>query len=363
MPMRLRQVQARLTHQPHCGRLHDAQQLQGKARHRHHQARPHTGVCGEPRRHCRADRPSAIRHHIDCGYACQQRGRRHRLPQRCCAHHPKNRPATEQKEAGLCQCGPGLPQRGRKQHTAGQSAHGARRHHMAEAPARENPRGQQRADHHARAVHAERQPDRLRSEVQPLRRIRDEDGRHHEEGHGEDKLRDEHRPQQRMLKHEARAFGNVSQRVRRTPCHGLLSGHASQHCRSHGGQRRRQHERRHRACPADQRAADGRPAGKCNRARQLDAAVCAREHCCRHERRHQRGRRHAEHHRAAHRNEAQHAQRSQVQPPGRQQARYNKQGQRAHGLRVGHQCALGPTVRQHADGNGKQHERQRERHL
>ena len=45
--------------------------------------------------------------------------------------------------------------------------------------------------------------------------------------------------------HEARALGNVLQRMRRAPGHGRRGGYASHQRRSHGGQRRRQRERRH----------------------------------------------------------------------------------------------------------------------
>ena len=73
--------------------------------------------------------------------------------------------------------------------------------------------GEQRADHHADAVHRQRRADAGGGQAEMAHGIGHEHREQQERGGVEDELRDEHRPQQRMAHHEDGAFADVLQRM------------------------------------------------------------------------------------------------------------------------------------------------------
>ena len=108
----------------------------------------------------------------------------------------------------------GLDDRGQR-HDAGRDKAGDRTKadHGAEGEPFHHPRRQQRADDHADAIHRERRADAGRGHAEPPHGVGHEDGEHQEGAGIEDELRDEHRPQQRVMKHEGRAFLDILQRM------------------------------------------------------------------------------------------------------------------------------------------------------
>jgi hypothetical protein len=89
----------------------------------------------------------------------------------------------------------------------------------------------------------------------------------------EDELRDEYRPQQWMMQHEYRTLLDVLQRMASGCCFtGRLVDSRQQH---HGDHRKcgGKSERRRRAHPSHQHAAQGRSAGKGDGARQFDPCI------------------------------------------------------------------------------------------
>jgi hypothetical protein len=98
--------------------------------------------------------------------------------------------------------------------------------------------------------------------------------RQHEERSGiEDELRDEHRPQQMVLKHEHRALLDLLQRMasRRGGARRFVNAR-EQHHRNHG-EGRRKSECRRLTDPSHQYTAQRRSAGKGDGARQFDPRV------------------------------------------------------------------------------------------
>ena len=107
--------------------------------------------------------------------------------------------------------------------------------------------------------------------------VRHEDGKQQERRRVEDELRDEHRPQQRMMHHEGGAFLDLLQRM-------AARGRRARRFIDAG----QQHDRDHGECggtpergcgpdPSDQHAAERGATGERDRARQLDPRVRRRQ--------------------------------------------------------------------------------------
>ena len=134
--------------------------------------------------------------------------------------------------------------------------------HGAEGEPLHHPRRRERADHHADAIHPERHADAGGGQAEMAHGIGHEHRKQQERRRVEDELRDEHRPQQRMMQHERGAFLDVLQRMaaRRGRARRFIDA-GQQHDRDHG-ERRGKAEGGRGADPSDQHAAERGAAGE-----------------------------------------------------------------------------------------------------
>lgn len=176
----------------------------------------------------------------------------------------------------------------------------------------------------------------------------------------EDELGDEHRPQQRMVKHEGCALADVLERMAlRDGRTRWLVDAGEQHDRD-GRERRGKAEGRARAPPSHQRAAERGAAGEGDGARELDAGIGRRQEVRTHQRRHQRRGGHAVDDGAAHGGKAEHRQQRQVERADRQQEHDGGERGRAQRLGARHQRAARDAVGEQAGRNREQDEGQGE---
>ena len=280
------------------------------------------------------------------------------MPQGRGRDHPQDRAGTEQEEAQArerCHW-----DEGRQRHHSGGDEAGDRPEpdHGAEGEALHHPGREQRADHHADAVHRKRRADTGRRQAEPAHRVGHEH-REQQEGAGvEDELGDEHRSQQRVVEHEGRAFFDFMQRMtgRRDLACRLVDAREQHHRDDgeHGGTS----ERRCRAHPADQHAAERGAGGKRDGACKLDPRVRRWQQFWRDQRGNQGGRCHAIGHRAANGGETEHSKQRQGEPAEPDQGEDREQRHRAQGLRARHQNAPRDAVGEQAGRDREQDERQ-----
>src|SRR5215468_1451562 len=88
-----------LPRQRHGRRQPDHQRLGGEDRSRQIEAHLRAIEAADDGAECRAERARTVAHDVDGGDSAEQRGRRHRLPQRGGRDHPQDRTGAEQEEA------------------------------------------------------------------------------------------------------------------------------------------------------------------------------------------------------------------------------------------------------------------------
>ncbi len=221
-------------------------------------------------------------------YATQHRRGHDALSQRGGRDHPDHRARAEEKERQRGERCDRNDERGRH-HARGNHSH--RRPDLDGASKRQprhHARGQQRAHHHPRAIHGQREAHRLRAEPEHPHRIRHIPGLQHEPRDVEDRAGDRHRPQQLVLPNEAGTVPDLEQGMALRRGRARRLGQPKQQGDGSDRQHGRQHESRRSAGPGNQRAGKRRAGGERRAACKLQPSIGQCQRLTRHERRHQR---------------------------------------------------------------------------